>query len=240
MYKYLLFDLDRTLWDFEGNADITFQNMYNHFQLKEVLNVDYELFHSTYRQINATLWEAYRNGTITKEILYVQRFSRTLEYFHAEPSIIGKMSREMGDFYVVEGPKQKGLMPNSREMLEELTKLGKYSLCIITNGFSEAQLPKMRTSNIIQYFQHFFLSEDLGVHKPDPRFFQRAMAKINAEPEECLVIGDDFEVDIVGAHSAGLDQIYYNPHGNTSNKPFIPTFEIKDLLEIPECLKELD
>lgn len=231
MYRYLLFDLDRTLWDFEGNADITFQHMYQHFNLQEVMHTDYDTFHTTYKDINASLWDAYRRGTISKDILYVQRFSRTLEHFHADPAIIGRLSMQMGDFYVNEGPKQTQLMPGCREMLEQISQKHLYTLCVITNGFSEAQLPKMRSSHIIEYFSHFFLSEDLGIHKPDPRFFYRALEKISAQPEECLVIGDDFEVDISGAHSAGIDQVYYNPYFR-SGQTFTPTYEIHHLSEL--------
>ena len=231
MYKYLLFDLDRTLWDFEGNANITFQHMYRDFDLVHICHTDYETFHSTYHQINDSLWEAYRNETITKEILYTKRFSLTLEHFHAPTELIGSMAQKMGDYYVLEGPKQKGLMPGCREILDYLEGHKEYTLCIITNGFSEAQLPKMKTSNIDHYFSHFFLSETLGHNKPDPRFFEAALAQIDAKPEECIVIGDDFHVDIVGAHNAGIDQIYYNPF-NHPQEGFAPTYEIHHLLDL--------
>ena len=231
MYKYLLFDLDRTLWDFEGNANITFQHMYRDFNLVDICHTDYETFHNTYHQINDSLWEAYRNGAITKEILYTRRFSLTLEHFNAPANIIGSMAQKMGDYYVLEGPKQKGLMPGCREMLDYIESTHKYELCIITNGFSEAQLPKMKTSDIDRYFSHFFLSETLGHNKPDIRFFEAALKQINATPEECIVIGDDFHVDIVGAHNAGINQIYYNPFDHPKGD-FDPTYEIKHLLEL--------
>lgn len=231
MYKYLLFDLDRTLWDFEGNANITFQHMYRDFDLLHVCHTDYETFHSVYRQINDNLWEAYRNGTITKDILYVRRFSMTLEHFNAPADIVASIAPKMGDYYVYENPKQKGLMPGCREMLDYLEATHKYELCIITNGFSEAQLPKMKTAGIDHYFQHFFLSETLGHNKPDRRFFDAALQQINADPKDCIVIGDDFHVDIAGAHSAGIDQIYYNPL-NHPKGDFEPTYEIKHLLDL--------
>ncbi len=236
MRLHLLFDLDRTLWDFDGNADRTYRAMFEEFGLRNLCNVDYEVFHERYRVINDTLWEAYRNGTLSKELLSVRRFSYTLEAFgcDAESPEIIRLSKRMGEYYVEEGTRQTGLMPGARELLEWLhPQKDKYSLSVITNGFSEAQLPKMKTAGIDKYFDYFFLSEDIGYMKPDRRFFDAAIAKMGVTPEQCIVIGDDYKVDILGAMSAGISQIYYNlsgaplPEGSPK-----PTYEIRELREI--------
>lgn len=234
---YLLFDLDRTLWDFEGNADITFRSMFDEYHLGDLCHTDLHTFHAKYREINNMLWDMYRNGTLTKEVLYIQRFVLPLQHFGMHDC--GKLARELGDYYVLEGPKQQGLMPHARELLEALT-LRPHPLAIITNGFSEAQLPKMRTSHIDHYFKYFFLSEELGYMKPDRRFFDEALKRLGATANECLVIGDDIEVDIMGAHNAGIGQIYYNPTGvYISDRAFHPTYEVSDLLEVLPIVDQL-
>lgn len=235
MYRYLLFDLDRTLWDFDGNAAVTFRKMYEHFALESILHTDYETFRSLYRTINEALWDAYRKGTITKEYLHVKRFSLTLEHFHTPPELTGRLAREMGDFYIAEGPKQKGLMPGCMDLLEHLKAKGCYHMSIITNGFGEAQMPKLRTSGLLPYFEHIFLSESIGINKPDHRFFEWVMESIKATKEDCLVIGDDYEVDILGAHNCGIDQIYYNPNGKRPNAD-VPTYEVAHLGDIKAIL----
>lgn len=48
------------------------------------------------------------------------------------------------------------------------------------------------------------------------------------------MIGDDLEIDIVGAKKFGMDQIYFNRY-NTPHK-IKPTHEIKDLIEIKKIL----
>ncbi len=240
MKQCLLFDLDRTLWDFDGNADRTYRAMFEAFNLSSLCHVDFETFHECYRIINDTLWEAYRNGTLTKELLAVQRFSLTLEAFGCnanDPAII-RLSHRMGEYYVEEGTRQTGLMPGARELLEWLdTQRDRFILAVITNGFSEAQLPKMKTSGIDKYFDYFFLSEDLGFMKPDRRFFEAALAKMGAESGQCIVIGDDYNVDILGAMSAGIPQIYYNITGKPlpTDSPK-PTYEIRDLREMQDIV----
>lgn len=240
--KYLLFDLDRTLWDFDGNAEITFQKMYSQFRMEELCGVDYATFHNYYRIVNDQLWEDYRNGVITKEYLNIKRFSIPLEHFHTQGNI-GRISAQLGDYYVQEGPKQKGLMPGTRQLLDYLWAKGDYTLCVITNGFSEAQIPKMHSSDIARYFKYFYLSEDLGYMKPDPRFFEKALKQLSAsegysvEPSECLVIGDDYKVDIQGAYRSGIPSLFYNKDGKfTGPYPFQPTMEVHHLSEIESIL----
>lgn len=240
--RYLLFDLDRTLWNFEGNADITFGKMFQHFDLGSLCHTDCESFHDYYRIINDQLWDSYRNGTITKEMLNIQRFTIPLEHFGVKEHAM-KLSVQLGDFYVHEGPKQTGLMPGARHLLDYLSSKSEYTLCIITNGFSEAQIPKMHSSDIYRYFKYFFLSEEIGFMKPSPKFFEGVLQQLSEKedysirPEDCLVIGDDYKVDIVGGQSIGIPQIFYN-HNRKFKGPyaFKPTFEVQELEEIESIL----
>jgi len=47
-------------------------------------------------------------------------------------------------------------------------------------------------------------SHDEGIEKPDPRFFDIALARSGAERETTIHVGDIYQVDIVGARAAGL------------------------------------
>lgn len=233
---YLLFDLDRTLWDFDGNANRTYCEMYDHFGLEALCHVDYETFHRRYCQINDLLWEAYRCGTLSKELLALRRFTLTLGAFGMDPEGVDtvRLAQRMSDYYVLRGTQQTGLMPGARELLEWLyARRDRFRLAVITNGFAEAQRPKMRTAGIDRYFDYSFLSEELGYMKPDPRFFEAALRQMGVAASQCLVIGDDYKVDIVGARAAGIAQVYYNlkgiplPAGCEK-----PTYEIRDLREM--------
>lgn len=237
---FLLFDLDRTLWDFDGNAERTYRAMFAHFELEKLCHADFETFHDRYRVINDALWDAYRNGTVTKEMVAIRRFSLTLEAFGCDassPSII-RLSKKLSDYYVVEGVRQTGLMPGALQLLQWLeSQHDRFSLAVITNGFSEAQLPKMKTSGIDRFFDFFFLSEDLGVMKPDRRFFDLALSRMNATPDQCLVVGDDYNVDILGAMRAGIPQVWYNYNNTVLPKDKTPpTYVIGHLSELPALL----
>lgn len=230
-YKYILFDLDRTLWDFQANSFQTFKEMYETFNLGKLCNTSFDEFYLQYKTINALLWDMYRQGTLLKEVLYVKRFSLTLEYFGVMDC--SDLSRKLGDFYVLEGPKKTCLVDGARELLDYLMAKN-YHMYIVSNGFKEVQNEKIKTSNIDYYFKKVYLSENIGYQKPNRKIFDAIVSDLEALSNECLMIGDDFAVDIVGAKNAGIDQIYYNPEA--IKQEFLPTFEVKNLREIMNIL----
>ncbi|MFO7862952.1 MAG: hypothetical protein R6U85_03045, partial [Salinivirgaceae bacterium] len=79
-YKHLLFDLDRTLWDFDANSKEAIKEIYTHFQLYHFVR-NFDVFLAKYRTINERLWLAYRNQEVTKQELVDQRFYLTFKTF---------------------------------------------------------------------------------------------------------------------------------------------------------------
>ena len=63
----------------------------------------------------------------------------------------------------------------------------------------------------MNYFIKVFTSEDAGAQKPNPSIFKHALKNANATEEDSIMIGDDLQVDILGAKGYGLDQVYFNP-----------------------------
>lgn len=230
-YKFLLVDLDRTLWDFERNSEQTMRELYAEFGLQRMCHADFQTFFDVYHIINAGLWEAYNNGTMTKEMLYVSRFSLTLDHFGVENTYA--LGKQLGDYYVFESPKKTALIPGAADLLAYLRGKG-YGMSVVSNGFKEVQFEKMRTSGIDVYFDNVFLSEDIGFQKPDRRIFEHILEKLSASPGQCLMIGDDIKVDIAGARDAGIDQIFCNFTG--VNADFEPTFTVGSLADIKSVL----
>ena len=88
----------------------------------------------------------------------------------------------------------------------------KYSLHIITNVFEEVQYIKLASSDLIQYFDVIVTSEQVGVKKPNSKIFEFALEQAKAKPDESIMIGDDFPVDILGAEKIGMQGVYFNPN----------------------------
>jgi len=58
-----------------------------------------------------------------------------------------------------------------------------------------------------------FDSHEEGVEKPDPRLFQIALSKAQAQPDTTLHVGDLYHVDVVGARAAGLHAVLLDVAG---------------------------
>ena len=51
--------------------------------------------------------------------------------------------------------------------------------------------------------EHITISEEVGVHKPNKTIFQQAAAKLGQNPENCLYVGDNLEIDATAAVQKG-------------------------------------
>ncbi|MEI8202895.1 MAG: HAD-IA family hydrolase [Bacteroidota bacterium] len=103
------------------------------------------------------------------------------------------------------------LIEGVEKVLKKLLK--KYILSVATNaGMSDevAVRKAFKRVDIEKYFSHFFTSKELGFQKPDQRFFQAISNKLNTKPENCVMIGNSYEKDIIGAFQSGMKTIYFN------------------------------
>ncbi|MEN9999709.1 MAG: hypothetical protein RI922_2699 [Bacteroidota bacterium] len=227
--KHLFFDLDRTLWDFEKNSEIALNKLFHELRLNTVID-SFELFHSNYKKTNAQLWKEYGAGRLSKENLRNDRFRITLEQFDVNnPEIVTKMS----DGYVEISPQQTALFPNTLETLDYLKKEG-YNMHIITNGFKEVQYIKLNKSGLDEYFDVIVCSEDVGQNKPSPAIFKHSLDQAGAKAVDSVMIGDDYEVDVVGAQNYGMYGILFDPENSFQH--FQNQHKIQSLNELPALL----
>ena len=227
-YKHIFFDLDRTLWDFETNMKESLKEIFKIY-LQSKLSITAGIFISHFNHINETLWKQYRQGLLNKEMLRKKRFSIVLENFDIfDESLAIALNEE----YLRICPLKTALMPYTKEVLEYL--FTRYNLYILTNGFKETQERKIQNCNLKIYFKKIITSEEIGYNKPRPEFFAFAVNSLNARKEECLMIGDDIEIDINGARNYGIDQVYFNPGNKKYN--VASKFEIRTLKELMNIL----
>lgn len=53
----------------------------------------------------------------------------------------------------------------------------------------------------------------VGLHKPDPRIFELACARLDVRPEACAHVGDHYYSDVVGARAVGMKPVLIDRHG---------------------------
>jgi YjjG family noncanonical pyrimidine nucleotidase len=201
-YRHLFFDLDNTIWDFNLNAYHALKHTFQMYHLDMNL---FEKFYAVYLVNNERLWDLYRQNKITKEELSKSRFDMSF----TETGIEDVNAVEFNRDYLSQMPLQTRLCDGARSVLEKLAE--KYSMHIITNGFAEVQYKKLKNSELAHFFSKVFVSEEIKFPKPSPEIFRHALKTSNARKKESLMIGDSWEVDIVGAREIGMDQVFYNP-----------------------------
>ncbi len=201
-YTHIFFDLDNTLWDFEKNSRKAMFVAFHLFKLETVS--EFNLFFETYTKHNHALWDSYRKNEVVKKDLTRLRFQNTFNELY----IKGIDADEMNKLYLSEMPKQKELNEGVTDILNYL-KQKRYNLNIITNGFKEVQREKIITSGLKPYFDKIFISEEIKSPKPERGIFEYSIKSANARKRKSLMIGDDWDVDILGAVNYGIDAVHY-------------------------------
>lgn len=229
-YRYLFFDLDHTLWDFDANAKESLMELYFFFKLESKAIGTFEQFYTIYLNHNATLWSRYEKGYITVEELKWKRMWRTLLDFQIADE---KLARDMSDYFLEILPTKKKVFDYTYEILNYLTQK-KYSLHLITNGFEKTQRLKLNSSGLAKYFDQVITSEISNSVKPKKEIFDYALKKTKGKIEESIMIGDSQDADILGAKNAGMDSIFVN-HVNAPCST-APTFTIQNLKELESIL----
>lgn len=211
--KDVFFDLDRTLWDFDKNSESALRIIYDELKLSDHSS-SFDAFMTIYRDVNAKFWREYAEGKIDKIQLRNGRFTDTLKQFKIDNE---KMGEDMSTRYLEISPYQTHLFPSTKEVLTDL-KNNNYKLHIITNGFKEVQFTKLENSGIIQFFDDILCSEEIGKAKPHRLVFEGALKRANAKAENSIMIGDDFNADVVGAENAGIRGVLFDPHKTHTSK----------------------
>jgi putative hydrolase of the HAD superfamily len=223
--KHIFFDLDHTLWDFDRNSKLSFSQIFN----EQKLNLDIDSFLEVYTPINFKYWNLYREEKVTKSALRYGRLKDTFEVlnYNASDDLIDLIAVNYIDYL----PNFNHLIDGAEDILEHLNS--KYQLHIITNGFKEVQHQKLEKSNIKKYFDIIVTSECVGVKKPNPKVFEFALEQVNSPAQQCVMIGDNYEADVMGAFNVGILPIHFDLYKENNGNNFA---KVDSLLEIKKYL----
>ena len=244
----LFLDFDDTLYDTHGNAEIALRELFELLKLERYFP-DPQVFYDEYWKTNIDLWTRYSKGEITRDYLIVERFRRPLS-FGITPTTTPRPCRggvrggvfnpdeayclEASDRFLEFCSSKPGLVDGAKELMDYLRERG-YRMHMCSNGFHEVQYKKLRACGLYEYFDTIILSEDAGYNKPAPEYFDYAFKKSGAKKESTLMIGDNFQTDILGAKRAGLRVAYFNRYPEyPATEPI--DFEVTSLRQLMDIL----
>lgn len=224
-YELVLFDADGTLFDFDTAEMQAFEKTLKQFGITENL----KQLHREYEIINMAIWRDFEQKKIISKDLRVERFRRFFdrENLQLDPKVISPIYLK----YLSEGTH---LLPGAEEIVSFL--FGKCELALATNGIADVQNPRFAGSDLAKYFQHIFISEEIGHPKPDPKFFEHIFKKLTHK-ESAIIVGDNLTSDIKGGNDFGIDTCWFNPNKRHNKSGIVPIFEISDLRELKRIIK---
>jgi FMN phosphatase YigB (HAD superfamily) len=125
---------------------------------------------------------------------------------------------------------------------EALETIHRELICCLASNANDSDAAKMGLAlervNIKQYFRYLFTSKELGARKPDIAFYQSILDKMGMSSGECVVIGNDYEKDIMPAWQTGIKTIWFAP-GLDSATGKAADFVIRSMNELPTIITKM-
>ena len=202
-YKAIFIDIDDTLLDYIPCCRAAFHEGIKELRSEGVKDED-ELF-QIFFEISGRLFSEAKHGmhTVAEVMeLYPKEFIETVGY---PPEAVDPFKHA---FRAAWGHTHT-LVPGAKEFLENLRAKG-YRLFAASNSFGHLQRSRLETAGILHFFEDTYISMDIGYDKPDVRFYEEALRRCGLPAKDVLMIGDSMTTDVIGAHAAGLDAIYFD------------------------------
>ncbi|MDP4083199.1 MAG: HAD family hydrolase [Bacillota bacterium] len=226
--KAVFFDLDDTLHDHQKPFADAFNKVFH-------IKLPIETLYKKFRDYSDFLWDSYVKNNLSLVELRQQRIMLALKDYEME--ITEKQARDFQDYYEY-CLNHLELFPNTVELLENIKKLG-MGVGILSNGPTEHQLNKISSLGLTKIIERdlIFISDSVGVAKPNPEIFIHVANKVHITPNELLYVGDSWINDVVAPSQAGWSAVWFNHRGRKPGTKHTPLAEINELSKIVEVLR---
>ena len=209
--RAVFFDLDETLLDDDRSmreaVTRTCQALARHHK-----HIDSTKLETTYLRVAEEWWlgsssvpRTSESGSTAGRDIRIEVWGKA---FNAYGLTDKDLAVEAADIYTSERRAGYCLFPDASQALQALHP--RYTLGVITNGPAETQREKLHVTGIVPYLHTFVISGELGVGKPDPGIFLKALESAKVTPEEAVHVGDSLTSDVAGARGIGMYAVWIN------------------------------
>lgn len=229
--RLITFDLDDTLWDVGAVMRQAEKALYNWV----------ETYHpDVVEQFQPQNFQPLRSKILTERTDLAGRLTALRTEFIRQAFLqAGRdeadahAASEQGFSVFYQARNQVEFFPEVMNVLQALAS--NYTLAAISNG--NACIEKVGLKPMLSYQ---YSVEQVGVAKPHPDIFLRALDHVGAAPHETIHVGDHFEQDILGAKNTGLHAVWLNRKGEPRPDTHHEIHEIASLEELPTLIHKLD
>lgn len=228
MITTVLWDVDGTLLDFDAAERAALKALFSKFGLGDCTDEQIR----RYSEINNGFWQRLERNEITKQQVLIGRFEQFFGEYGIDKGIAPAFNAEyqlkLGDTIVY--------CDDSLNIVKSLK--GRVKQYVVSNGTVAAQTKKLERSKFGALMDGVFLSEKLGVEKPNRAFFEKVFSQIRPEDlSKVLIVGDSLTSDIRGGMNAGIRTCWYNPEKKPAPEEYRIDYVISDLHELAGCVE---
>jgi 2-haloacid dehalogenase len=223
-YLWLLFDADDTLFDYPAAEAKALAWTFEELGLAYLPD-----YLPVYHKYNRQVWQEFEQGALGALELRTKRFGLLFDALgiRTDPHIFSPI-------YLKNLARGSDLLPGVEGTIRSAAR--HRHIGIVTNGLADVQRPRLQNSPIQPFIEKIFISEEMGVAKPETAFFDRVFESIGRpERKQVLIIGDSLTSDMLGGIQYGLDTCWFNPAHQSTELPV--TYQIHHL---PELIQILD
>jgi putative hydrolase of the HAD superfamily len=205
--KAVLFDLDETLFDHSYSVAHSMELLRNDHEclqrktLAEILSEHRRILEEMHLEVLA--------GRLDPDLARILRMRGIFRFCGADISeelALETASLHRQRYRAVQRP-----IPGAARLLASLQ--GRVKIGIVTNNLLEEQRAKLEVCGLTSYVDELVTSEECGYTKPAPEIFYIALQRLDCLANEVVMVGDSWEVDVVGARNAGIRPIWFNRFG---------------------------
>jgi HAD superfamily hydrolase (TIGR01549 family) len=127
-------------------------------------------------------------------------------------------------------------LPEENRKTLNLLKNKNYRLALISNfDHAPTAYRLLERFNIKNYFEKILISIEIGWRKPKADIFFRALSPLRIKPEDAIFVGDNFEADIIGSKSVGMDALWINKNNESIKEGTLePDYVVSEFPEIKD------
>lgn len=206
MIKAVFFDIDDTLYDTSGFAELA-----RKAALSTMIDAGLPLSHQdAYLLLRKIIKEKGSNYDKHFNILTKRVFGEEKPLLIA----LGMITYHNVKFALLR------LFPDTMSTLIYLKK-NNYQLGVISNGLTIKQWEKLIRLGLYHFFDDVVTSQEAGSEKPEREIFQLALDRMGCQAEKSVMVGNKFSEDVLGAINAGMSAILVNSELTEAEKTYI-------------------